>query len=162
MKDFTKLDKLLQGFADNSVPGCSCSIMQGDEFLYEGTAGYADIESGKPVNKHSMYRQASTTKLFTYAIVGMLYEEGKFLFSDPIGEYLPEWKNTKKYVMRPDGSIDAVPCDDVRPAVLHGAGAERDDSDPSGHEPPDRGTSEERCSESSGRSARDGGSAGDV
>ena len=90
MKDFTKLDKLLQGFADNSVPGCSCSIMQGDEFLYEGTAGYADIESGKPVNKHSMYRQASTTKLFTFAIVGMLYEEGKFLFSDPIGEYLPE------------------------------------------------------------------------
>ncbi len=111
MKDFTKLDKLLQGFADNSVPGCSCSIMQGDEFLYEGTAGYADIESGKPVNKHSMYRQASTTKLFTYAIVGMLYEEGKFLFSDPIGEYLPEWKNTKKYVMRPDGSIDAVPVE---------------------------------------------------
>ena len=42
MKDFTKLDRLLQEFADNSVPGCSCSIMQGDQFLYEGTAGYAD------------------------------------------------------------------------------------------------------------------------
>ena len=111
MKDFTKLDKLLQDFADNSVPGCSCSIMQGDKFLYEGTAGYADIASGKPVDKHSMYRQASTTKLFTYAIVGMLVEEGKVLFSDPIGDYLPEWRNTKKYVMRPDGSVEAVPVD---------------------------------------------------
>ncbi len=111
MKDFTKLDRLLQNFAEHSVPGCSCSIMQGDKFLYEGVAGYADIESGKPVDKHSMFRQASTTKLFTYAIVGMLYEEGRFLFSDPISDYLPEWKNTKKFVMRPDGSVDAVPVE---------------------------------------------------
>ena len=111
MKDFSKLDKLIQNFADHSVPGCSCSIMQGDRFLYEGTAGYADIASGKPVTVHSMFRQASTTKLFTYAIVGMLFEEGKFLFSDPISDYLPEWNHTKKFVVLPNGNVDTVPVE---------------------------------------------------
>ena len=110
-RDFQKLDRLIREFAEKSVPGCTLSIMQGDEFVYEGAAGYADIESKKPVTVHSMFRQASTTKLFTYAIVGMLYEEGKFLFSDPIGKYLPEWNNTKKFVVRPNGSIDTVPVD---------------------------------------------------
>ena len=93
-KDFSRLDALLEEFAKNSVPGCTCSIMQGDELIYEGAAGYADIASGKKTNGHSMFRQASTTKLFTYAILGMLYEEGKFLFSDPVGKYLPEWSET--------------------------------------------------------------------
>ena len=78
-RDFSKLDRLLDEFAAHSVPGCTCTIMQGDKAIYEGAAGYADIASGKKVDSHSMFRQASTTKLFTYAILGMLYEEGRYL-----------------------------------------------------------------------------------
>ncbi len=109
--DFTKLDRLLEEFATNSVPGCTCSIYEKGELVYEGGAGYADIAAGKKVDARSMFRQASTTKLFTYAILGMLYEEGHFLFSDPVGNYLPEWKDTKKYVLRPDGNLDVVPTE---------------------------------------------------
>ncbi len=79
--------------------------------IYHGEAGYSNIEAGKKVDVHSMFRQASTTKLFTYAILGMIYEEGKFLFSDPLYYYLPEWKNTKKYIMRPNGAIDTAPLE---------------------------------------------------
>ena len=118
-RDFSRLDRLLEDFAAHSAPGCTCSIMQGDEVIYEGAAGYADIASGKPVDRHSMFRQASTTKLFTYAIVGMLYEEGKFLFSDPVGKYLPEWSETRKYVRRPDGTIDIEPTE--RPLNIRNA-----------------------------------------
>jgi len=110
-KDFSRLDKLIEDFAAHSVPGCSLSVYQGDEAIYEGVAGWANIEDRKPVTPHSMFRQASTTKLFTYAIVGMLYEEGKFLFSDPLERYLPEWKDTRKFVRRPNGAIDAVPVE---------------------------------------------------
>ncbi|MCR4654723.1 MAG: beta-lactamase family protein, partial [Lachnospiraceae bacterium] len=85
MKDFTKLDKLLRSFVDGGTnPGCAVAVMQGDELIYHGEAGYADIESKKKVDVHSMFSQASTTKLFTYAILGMLFEEGRFLFSDPL------------------------------------------------------------------------------
>ena len=112
MKDFTRLDNLLKRFVEEGTnPGCAVAVMQGDELIYHGEAGYADIESGKKVDLHSMFSQASTTKLFTYAILGMIYEEGKFLFSDPLSDYLPEWKNTKKYVTLPNGAVETAPLE---------------------------------------------------
>lgn len=119
-KDFSRLDALIRDFSDKgSVPGCAVSIMQGDEVLFESYSGYADIASGKKIDRNSMFRQASTTKLFTYAIMGMLYEEGKFLFSDPIGKYLPEWNNTKKFITTPTGNVKAVPTD--KPITIRNA-----------------------------------------
>ena len=78
MGDFTKLDDLLTGFAGKTLPGCACVIRKGNEILHESYAGWADIEQKTAVDRESVFRQASTTKLFTYAIMGMLYEEGKF------------------------------------------------------------------------------------
>ena len=121
MKDFTRLDNLLKRFVEEGTnPGCAAAVMQGDELIWHGEAGYADIESGKKVDLHSMFSQASTTKLFTYAILGMIYEEGKFLFSDPLSDYLPEWKNTKKYVTLPNGAVETAPLEQpitIRDAV---------------------------------------------
>ena len=112
MKDFTRMDNLLKRFVEEGTnPACAAAVMQGDELIWHGEAGYADIESGKKVDVHSMFSQASTTKLFTYAILGMIYEEGKFLFSDPLSDYLPEWKNTKKYVTLPNGAVETAPLE---------------------------------------------------
>lgn len=108
MHDFRKLDNLLTGFAENSVPGCACTIMKNDEIIYEGYAGYADLETKEKVHARSIFRQASTTKLLTYTIIGMLYEEGKFLLSDPIYEYLPEWKHMKKFQTQPNNTLEIV------------------------------------------------------
>ena len=55
-KDFKKLDNLLKEFAEKrTVPGCACAVMQGDDIVYEGYYGYADIASGKPVTRDSMF-----------------------------------------------------------------------------------------------------------
>ena len=32
-RDFSRLDDLLENFAENSVPGCTCTIMQGDKVI---------------------------------------------------------------------------------------------------------------------------------
>lgn len=120
MRDFTKLDNLLERFVkEGTNPGCAVAIMQGDEMIYHGEAGFSNIAEGKKVDVHSMFSQASTTKLFTYAILGMIYEEGKFLFSDPISEYLPEWKNTKKYITLPNGAVDVAPLE--KPVTIRDA-----------------------------------------
>jgi len=111
MASFHHLDTLLEGFTQKSIPGCACIVMKDGEILHESYAGYSDIEKGLKVNEHSMFRQASTTKLFTYAIAMMLFEEGKFLFTDPIYEYLPEWRHTKKFVPKPNGGFDVVPVE---------------------------------------------------
>ncbi len=125
MSGFLKLDHLLQDFAETSVPGCACTIMKQDEIVYEGYSGYADIDMKERVHAKSMFRQASTTKLFTYAIIAMLYEEGKFLLSDPIYEYLPEWKHMTKYLTRPNNEIEIVPLENpitIKDAVTMACG----------------------------------------
>ena len=33
MEDFTKLDRLLERFAQETVPCCGCAIMRGNEIL---------------------------------------------------------------------------------------------------------------------------------
>jgi hypothetical protein len=37
--------------------------------------------------------------------------EGKFLFSDPVSEYLPEWRHTVRWQRRENGTIELVPLE---------------------------------------------------
>lgn len=117
--NFAKVDTLMKYFADNTVPGCALTVMRGDEILFESYAGVKDLKTGEAVDRNTIFRQASTTKLFTYAILGMLYEEGKFLFTDPVSDYLPEWTDTKKWIRQPNGSVEYVPI--ARPITIKDA-----------------------------------------
>src|SRR5690606_17759942 len=57
--------------------------------------------------------------------VMILQEEGKLLISEPIGKYLPEWKETTVAKMREDGDYDVVPADraiTIRDLLTHTAG----------------------------------------
>ena len=96
MSDFKALDRLLQGYVDNGLPGCSCMIARRGEILYENYFGYSDVEHQIPLSAQNVFRQASLTKIAMYTVGMMLYEQGKFLLSDPLYEYLPEFK--KMYV----------------------------------------------------------------
>ena len=53
--------------------------------------------------------QASMSKIPLYTVMMMLYERGKFLLTDPIGDYLPEWKTSTRYDRHPNGYVDIVP-----------------------------------------------------
>ena len=111
MGNFKNLDKLLDSFTQGTIPGCACVVMQNNEIIHESYSGYADIEKGSKINELSIFRQASTTKLFTYAIGMMLFEEGLFRFTDPIYDFLPEWKHTTKYVQIPGHGPEIVPVE---------------------------------------------------
>jgi len=54
--------------------------------------GMADIEAGGEMKEDTIFRIASMTKPITSVAVMMLYEEGKFLLSDPVGKYIPEFQ----------------------------------------------------------------------
>jgi CubicO group peptidase (beta-lactamase class C family) len=58
----------------------------------------ADIEGQKPMRNDTIFRIASMTKPITAVALMMLYEEGKFLLSDPIAKYLPEFQNPQVLV----------------------------------------------------------------
>ncbi len=111
MADFSDLDALLQGFVDGGLPGCACQIAKNGKTIYENYFGYSDVETKAPITKDSIFRLASMSKLPLYVTCMILFERGKFLMTDPIHNYLPEWKNLKKYVRTPNGNITAVPTE---------------------------------------------------
>lgn len=111
MSNFKDLDALLQKYVDDGLPGCGMVIAKKGEILYEKYFGYADIENKVPLEQKHLFRQASLTKVAMYTTAMMLYEQGKFLMTDPLYEYFPEWKDTKKRVVLPNGNVEIVPVD---------------------------------------------------
>ncbi len=116
MSDFKALDKLLQSFVDQGLPGCALQIAQNGKSLYEGYFGYADKEAGILISRDSVFRQASMSKLPLYTVMMMLYERGKFLLTDPVSDFFPEWKHTTKIVKNPNGYTEIVPTE--RPVTV--------------------------------------------
>ena len=119
MSNAKNLDRLLQGFVDGGLPGCALQISQRGKTIYEGYFGYADREAGKPVTSESVFRMASMSKLPLYTVMMMLYVQGKCLLTDPIYLYLPEWKDMKKFVRKPNGGLEIVPVE--RPITISDA-----------------------------------------
>ncbi len=61
------------------------------------TYGVQDFTSGVPMSKETIFRDYSMTKPVTGVAMLILYEEGKWLPSDPITKFIPEFANLKVY-----------------------------------------------------------------
>lgn len=116
MSNTKDLDRLLQSFTDGGLPGCGLKITQRGETIYEGYFGYADCEKKTPLTGKNVFRQASTSKLPLYVAALMLYEKGLFLLSDPLYEYLPEYRESRKVRRLPNGQVELVKTD--RPLIV--------------------------------------------
>ncbi len=110
------LDTLLESFIKRGLPGCSLHVMQNGKTLYEGYKGVSDLTTKAPVTKDSLFRLASMSKIPLYTTLMMLFEKGKFLLTDPVGDYLPDWKSSTKYEKQPDGTLQVVPTS--RPILI--------------------------------------------
>ncbi len=116
MSNAKDMDALLQGFVDGGLPGCGMKIMRRGETVYEGYFGAADFAAGARVTARSVFRQASTSKLPLYTAAMMLYERGKFLMTDPLYDFLPEYRESSKVVRLPGGQVEVVKTD--RPLIV--------------------------------------------
>ena len=61
------------------------------------TYGVQDLSSGVPMAKDTIFRDYSMTKPITGVAMMILYEQGKWLPSDPISKYIPEFAHLKVY-----------------------------------------------------------------
>ncbi len=111
MATHANVDKLLQSFVDRGLPGCALKVVQRGKTVYEGYAGYSDVDTKAPVTDRSVFRLASMSKLPLYTTMMMLYERGKFLMNDPVYKFLPEWRESRKFVTNANGSVRVVPTD---------------------------------------------------
>lgn len=104
-----RLNSLLENFVETGPTGCALSVIQNREQLYEGYLGVADLETKKPIGPDTIYRIYSMTKVVTCVAALILYERGKFLLTDPLEEYLPEFKDPKIFESIHNGEIKVVP-----------------------------------------------------
>ncbi len=89
-----KLDAMLEeAMQKEQVPGLVAMVVKNGQVVYHSAKGLADVETGKAMEKNSIFRIASQTKAITSTAIMMLWEEGKFRLDDPISKFIPEFKN---------------------------------------------------------------------
>src|SRR5208283_545581 len=88
--------------------------------------GQRDMASGAPMTKDVIFRDFSMTKPVTGVAMMILYEQGKWLPSDPIAKYIPEFAHLKVFKgVGADGKMILVDPDHaptMRELMSHTAG----------------------------------------
>lgn len=92
--DFSRLDQFLVGLEQYGMAGTDICIYLDNKLVHRHTNGLADREKNIPITDKTLYRFFSMTKPITCVAMLQLYEQGKFLLSDPVSLYLPEFGNT--------------------------------------------------------------------
>ncbi|MBD0382872.1 serine hydrolase domain-containing protein [Paenibacillus sedimenti] len=105
-----RLTPLLKSFMEKGPAGCACTVVRRGEVIYQETLGYADLEKKKEIGPNTIYRIYSMTKVITCVAALMLYEKGLYLLNDPLGEYLPEFRNPQVYRYNDFGEKTLVPA----------------------------------------------------
>ena len=77
------------------VPGAVALVARRGQLAYHESFGQRDPASGAPMARDSIFRIYSMTKPIVSAAAMMLWEEGRFLLSDPVSKFLPELGNVK-------------------------------------------------------------------
>lgn len=71
------------------IPGMAIAVVKDDDVILVHGFGVTDIEEETPVTPETIFAIGSSTKAFTSTLVGMLVDEGKMNWDDPITGYLP-------------------------------------------------------------------------
>jgi CubicO group peptidase (beta-lactamase class C family) len=83
------VEKLEQQRQTSHVPGMAIAVVKDDEVILTHGFGLADIEVETPVTPNTIFAIGSSTKAFTSTLVGMLVDEGKMDWDDPVSKYVP-------------------------------------------------------------------------
>ena len=103
-----KLTAHLDRFAtEYKLPGFDCAVYHHHKEVYRHMSGVADLETGTPITRDTLYNLYSNTKVVTCVAAMQLYEQGYFLLEDELSRYFPEFAHMK--VLQSDGALtDAV------------------------------------------------------
>jgi CubicO group peptidase (beta-lactamase class C family) len=106
-----RLDAYMQRHVDDEIlAGLQVLVARHGDIAYFNTVGSAEIDTATPMVDDSIFRIYSMSKPITSVAVMMMYEEGKFLLTDPVSKYLPELEGLRVYE---SGEGDAM---ETRPA----------------------------------------------
>ena len=93
-----RLHALIQGEVDQKqLAGAVTILARHGKIVDFRTYGQRDMATGTAMTKDTIFRAYSMTKPVTGVAMMILYEEGKWLPSDPIAKYVPEFAHLKVF-----------------------------------------------------------------
>ncbi|MCF8117601.1 MAG: serine hydrolase [Desulfarculaceae bacterium] len=103
-----KLAKLLQRFeayAERNrqaygVPGMAIAVVAGDKVIYSKGLGMTGLTGGTPVNPQTIFQIGSASKSFTAGLMGMVVDQGKVSWDDPVIKHYPSFLMNDPWVTR--------------------------------------------------------------
>jgi len=110
--------------ARGHIPGAVALVARHGKVAYFNTFGRLDPASDTPMETDSIFRIYSMTKAIVSVAVMMLWEEGRLLLGDPIGQYLPALASPKVGVVSGDtyALVDAERPITVQDLLRHTSG----------------------------------------
>lgn len=89
-----------QAVQDWDVPGLALAVVKDDEVVFAEGYGVREVGRPDPVDEHTLFAIASTTKAFVTTALAMLADEGKLSWDDPASRYVPQLELHDPYVTR--------------------------------------------------------------
>lgn len=84
----TTIQKEMQAW---SIPALAIGLIQNDQVVLNKGFGMLSQDSTEPVDDQTLFAIGSNTKAFTAAALGLLVDEGKLAWDDPVSKYLPTY-----------------------------------------------------------------------
>lgn len=102
-----RLEKAMHAEVDNKkLAGTVTLLAKNNKLIHVDVYGHQDLATNTAIKKDTIFRILSMTKPITATAMMILYEEGKWLPSDPIEKHIPEFKNLMVFVGKnSDGSL---------------------------------------------------------
>lgn len=123
--DFTRLkDYMDRLVSEYNVPGVDCIVYKNHRELFRYYAGMSDIENGKKMKGDELYIIFSMTKMLTVTCALQLLEQGKYIMSDPVSKYIPEFAKLRLS----DAALDTAAATKVATGAAMGADTEEGES----------------------------------
>jgi len=96
-QDAADLEARLAGLAEalerererQHVPGMAVAVVRGDRIVFARGFGVRDFISNEEVTPETLFAIGSSTKAFTATAIGMLVDEGKMSWDDPLSRHVP-------------------------------------------------------------------------
>lgn len=101
--DFTNLKNFMDHMAAEHTPGNAIEVYLDGKQVFRYFTGYSDLATQAPLTGDEMYNIYSCSKVTTVTAATQLLERGKILLTEPLSEYIPEFKDMD--IKKEDGSL---------------------------------------------------------
>jgi CubicO group peptidase (beta-lactamase class C family) len=85
---------------DWGAVGLAVAVVKDGQLVFAKGYGVRELGKPAPVDANTLFAIGSTTKAITAAAMGMLVDEGKVRWDDPVAKYLPDFQVGDAYLTR--------------------------------------------------------------